>query len=207
MKVFMHHPYIHRPLFPSKWLLPAVGCLVVLLLFALPADLFAIHAILKGGEPIPREHGPVALGMPLPRFLQLTKGIEEPTAIGQFKHERRFIVDAAHFSADVKSVVCDFYKGTLFRIEINLPASPKNAAVVEDLKEKWSTRFGPPRINTFTGTHLVFWDDGKTRLILEEDEEEKSVIYSTTYIDDDLFHEASHERVRLETDGQSSYGK
>lgn len=197
MNIFMRNPVL-----PSKW----IG-LVVLLLSMMPADLFAIHAILKGGEPIPREHGPVALGMALPQFLQLTKGIEEPTAIGQFKHERRFIVDASYFSADVKNVICDFYKETLFRIEINHRSSQKNTAVVEDLKEKWSGRFGLPRVNTFSGTHLLFWDDGKTRLILEEDEEEKSVIYSTTYIDDDLFHEASHERVRLETDGQSSYGK
>jgi hypothetical protein len=192
------------PLFPSNWL---SSILVVLLLAATPADLFAIHAVLKNGEPIPREHGPLSLGMALPRFLQLTKGVEEPPAIGQFKHERRFVIDASHFGSDVKNVVCDFYKGTLFRIEINHRPSQKNAAIVEDLKEKWSHRFGPPRINTFPGTHLLFWDDGKTRLILAEDEEEKSVIYSTTYIDDDLFHEASHERVRLETDGQSSYGK
>lgn len=197
LKVFMRNPVLS-----PKWIF-----LIVLLLSLMPADLFAIHAILKGGEPIPREHGPIALGMPLPRVLQLTKGVEEPDAIGQFKHERRFVVDAAHFSPDVKSVLCDFYKGILFRIEINHRASQKSAAVVEGLKEKWSHRFGLPRTNTFPGTHLLFWDDGKTRLILEEDEEENSVIYSTTYIDDDLFHEASHERVRLETDGQSSYGK
>lgn len=191
----------------SKWIFQTLGGLAVLLFLAAPADLFAIHAILKDGEPIPREQGPLFLGMPLPQFLQLTKGVEEPSAIGQFEHEHRFIVDAAHFSPEVKNVICDFYKEILFRIEINYRASQQNASIVEDLKEKWSHRFGPPRVNSFVGVRLWFWDDGKTRLILEEDEEEKSVTYSTTYIDDDLFHEASHERVRLETDGKSSYGK
>lgn len=188
-------------------ILRSVALFAIFLFIAAPADLFAIHAILKGGEPIQREHGPLFLGMPLARFLDLTKGVEEPSAIGQFKHERRFVLDASHFSPEVKNVVCDFYKETLFRIEINYRPAGTNAASVQDLKEKWSHRFGPPRVNAFTGVRLLFWDDGKTRLILEEDDEENGVTYSTTYIDDDLFHEASHERVRLETDGKSSYGK
>jgi hypothetical protein len=195
-------------LFLSKWILYLLGSLIALWFLAVPTDLLAIHAILKDGEPIPREHGRVALGMPLPKFLQLTKGIEEPSAIGQFNHERRFIViDASSFSSEVRNVICDFYKGILFRIEINYRPIQKSASPVQDLKEKWSHRFGDPRINSFAGAHILFWDDGKTRLILEEDEEERVSTYSATYIDDDLFHAASRDRVQLETEGKSSYGK
>lgn len=190
-----------------KSILYSVGCLAVLLFVMAPADLLAIHAIFKDGEPIPREHGPIFLGMPLSEFLQIAKGVEEPSAIGQFKHERRFVIDSSSFSPEVKNVICDFYNETLFRIEINHRPAQTNAMVVQDLREKWSHRFGPPRVNSFSGVHLLFWDDGRTRLILEQDEEEKAVTYSTTYIDDDLFHVASHERVQLETDGKSSYGK
>jgi hypothetical protein len=191
----------------SKWIFYSLGCLAALLFLTVPIDLFAIHAILKDGEPIPREHGPLVLGMPLPKFLQLMKWVEEPSAIGQFTHERRFTVDSSSFPSEVKSVICDFYKETLFRIEINYHPVQKGASPVQDLKEEWSHRFGAPRTNSFAGARILFWDDGKTRLILDEDEEEKTTTYSATYIDDDLFHAASRERVQMETEGKSSYGK
>ena len=192
----------------EKWIVYSLGCLMVLVILAVPVRLPAIHAIIKDGEPIPREHGPLLLGMPLSQFLQLTKGVEEPSAIGQFKHERRYVVaDSPAFSSEVKNVICDFYKEKLFRIEMNYRPIQNGASPVQDLKEKWSHRFGIPRVNSFAGAHVLFWDDGKTRLILEEDEEEKSSTYSATYIDDDLFHAASRDRVQLETEGKSSYGK
>ncbi|MDC4227631.1 MAG: hypothetical protein MPW15_26230 [Candidatus Manganitrophus sp.] len=42
---------------------------------------------------------------------------------------------------------------------------------------------------------------------MERDVLEEGIGYSTTYLDDDLFHQASHERVKKETDGKSSYGR
>lgn len=193
--------------FSRRSLLRLAGFVIPLVLIMVPADSLAIHAILKDGEPIPREHGPLFLGMPLSSFLQEVKGKEEPPGIGQFQQERRFNVDPSFFSPEVKSVVCEFYKEVLFRIELNHRPVQKPASSVSELKEQWSHRFGSARINSFPGSKVSFWDDGKTRLIFQEDEEEKEIVYSATYIDNALFHQASRERVQLETDGKSTYGK
>lgn len=172
-----------------------------------PPSLLAIHAIIHDAEPIPREHGPMYLGMSLPDFLKSVRSTEEKSAIGQFEDEHRYRIDPAVFPPEVDGVFCDFYNGVLFRIEINYKPVDNRASPVSELKEKWSARYGSPRTNTLPGTYLIFWDDGKTRLILEEDKEEDSIVYSTTYIDDAIFHQASRERVQKETRGMSSYGK
>ncbi|MFQ5949080.1 MAG: hypothetical protein ACE5J1_00115 [Nitrospiria bacterium] len=194
---------------PGNRVLLFAAAFVILFLVAVP-NLFAIHAIFEDGEPIQRKHGPIFLKMPLDLFLQKVDGTEESPAIGQFEHEQRFRLDGSSFRPKVESVIADFYSGILFRIEINFQPVHKTASPLPRLKEEWSHRYGPPRANAFPGVDLLFWDDGKTRMILEAREEETagetSMAYSLTYIDDDLFHRASRERVQLETDGRSSYG-
>jgi len=183
----------------------AFFCLTAFLLA--PPDLSAIHAILKDGEPIPRAVGSIALEMPIETFLKTTEGIETPKAIGQFEDEHRFQLDGLPAATGIKNLVCDFFQGVLFRIEVNYPPLGEDAASLNPLIEAWTRRFGSPRINTFSGTRLFFWDDGATRMILEIDESAALQTYSVTYIDDDLFHRISRERVQRETSGQSSYGK
>lgn len=171
-----------------------------------PSDLHAIHFVINSSERIQREHGPLKLGMALPDFLQAVKSKEAALEIGQFEEEKRFHADPALFAPAASGVLADFFKGQLFRIEINYRPVDKESSAVEELKAQITARYGPPRINSLPGTDLFFWDDGKTRLILERDELEEGIGYSTTYLDDDLFHQASHERVKKETDGKSSYG-
>jgi len=173
----------------------------------LPNDLFAIHAIFKGAEPIPRKHGPVHLNMPIAVFLESTESTEVSLAIGQFSDEHRFDLDVRGFSGNVSQVLSDFYKGRLFRIEINYTPIPRGNAKVEGLIAANNQSFGPPRENILPGTRLIFWDDGATRLIMQIDEADGTLSYSLTYIDDDLFHAASRDRVQRETGGRSSYGK
>lgn len=170
-------------------------------------ELHAIHFVINSTERIQREHGPLKLGMALPDFLQAVKNKEAAEEIGQFEEERRFHADPALLAPNASNVLADFFKGQLFRIEINYRQVGKESSAVEDLKAAITARYGPPRINSLPGTDLFFWDDGKTRLILERDEFEEGIGYSTTYLDDDLFHQASHERVKKETDGKSSYGR
>lgn len=182
-------------------------CAGILFLMLRPPDLHAIHFVINSSERIQREHGSLKLGMALPDFLQAVKSKEAAVEIGQFEEEKRFHADPASFAQDVSDVLADFYKGQLFRIEINYRPVGKESNAVEALKAQITARYGPPRINSLPGADLFFWDDGKTRLILERDELEEGIGYSTTYLDDDLFHEASHERVKKETDGKSSYGR
>lgn len=172
-----------------------------------PPDLHAIHFVINSSERIQREHGPLKLGMSLSEFQQSIKSKEEAEQIGQFDEERRFHTDPAPFAPNASDVLADFFKGQLFRIEINYLPVDKESRAVEELKEKISAHYGSPRINSLPGADLFFWDDGKTRLILERDTIEETISYSTTYIDDDLFHQASHERVKKETGGKSSYGR
>lgn len=165
----------------------------------------AIHAIIEDAEAVPRRHGPIFLGMFLEEFLSISKGVEVVPAIGQFQDEQRFQLDPHHFSSDVENVTCDFFKGTLFRIEIDYRKKP--AAFLHNLIEEWSDIYGKPRSNALPGTHLVFWDDGATRMILQVEESMESTVYSVTYIDDDLLHRISRERVQRETAGRANYGK
>jgi hypothetical protein len=172
-----------------------------------PPDLHAIHFVINSSERIQREHGPLKLGMTLSDFLQTNKSREAAEEIGQFEEEKRFHADPALFTSNASDVLADFFKGQLFRIEINYRPVGKESSAVEELKAEITARYGPPRVNSLPGTDLFFWDDGKTRLILERDELEEGIGYSTTYLDDDLFHQASHERVKKETNGKSSYGR
>lgn len=184
---------------------PFVLLFPVLFLLLWPAPLFAIHAIFEDGEPIQRRHGPIFLGMPIDLFLQTVDGREEPTAKGQFKHERRYRMEGSAFRSGVVSVISDFYRGVLYRIEINFRPLDKAASPIPQITELWSHRHGPPRTTALPGVDLFFWDDGKTRMILEADHGETALEYSLTYIDDDLFHHASRDRVQIETEGKSSY--
>lgn len=177
------------------------------LLFFRTLDLHAIHFVINSSERIQREHGPLTLGMALPDFLQAVKSKEAAEEIGQFEEERRFHADPSLLAPNVSDVLADFFRGQLFRIEINYRPVGKESSAVEDLKAAMTARYGSPRINSLSGTDLFFWDDGKTRLILEKDLLEEGIGYSTTYLDDDLFHQASHERVKKETSGKSSYGQ
>ncbi len=179
----------------------------ILLVLPLP-KLFAIHAILKDGEALPRTVESITLEMPIESFLQKNEGeLEVPAAIGQFEDERRFQLDSFPSRRGIDNLIVDFFQGILFRIEVNYLPLDKDASTVEHLIETWSRRFGPPRINVLPETRLLFWDDGATRLILAIEDAPKAQLYSVTYIDDDLFHRISRERVQRETSGQSSYGK
>lgn len=180
---------------------------IFLFLLFLPLDLQAIHFVINSSERIQREHGPLKLGMSLSEFHQAVKSKEEAEQIGQFDDERRFHTDPAPFAPNASDILADFFKGQLFRIEINYHPVGKESGAVDDLKAKITEHYGSPRINSLPGADLFFWDDGKTRLILERDATEGEMSYSTTYIDDDLFHQASHERVKKETNGKSSYGR
>jgi len=173
---------------------------------ATPPKLLAIHAIIKNKDALPRKHGPLHLGMDLVHFLKSAGGILEKPAIGQFEHESRYRLDPLLFSDHPESILADFYAGTLFRIEINHKPLKKEADF-QDLIKAWSKRYGNPRKNRLPRVRLYFWDDGATRMILEIDKEEGLDRYSLTYIDDDLFHKASRDRVQRETAGASSYGK
>lgn len=185
----------------------AIFCAGTFLLIFRPPDLYAIHFVINSSERIQREHGPLKLGMALPDFLRTIKSKEAAEEIGQFEEEKRFHADSALFVPNASDILADFFKGQLFRIEINYRPVGKESSAVEELKAQITARYGPPRINSLPGTDLFFWDDGKTRLILERDVLEEGIGYSTTYLDDDLFHQASHERVNKETDGRSSYGR
>lgn len=174
---------------------------------ALPSKLLAIHAIIKDKDPIPRIHGPLTLGMGLEDFLKSVSGTEVETAIGQFEDEARFQLDRLLFSDEVESVLSDFYSNLLFRIEINYKPLKKETTLLQNLISRWSEQYGAPRENLLPGVRLLFWDDGATRMILEIDELEELKTYSVTYIDNDLFHNASRDRVQRETAGASTYGK
>ncbi len=128
-------------------------------------------------------------------------------AIGQFADEHQYKLAALPSSPDILNIVCDFYQGKLFRIELNYHPLKTGGAIVQERIDEWTIRFGEPRVNNFPDVLLVFWDDGATRMILQSDESEGSTLYSITYIDDDLFHLFSRERVQRETAGQSNYGK
>ncbi|GEM_PF-2391580 len=182
---------------------------IILLFISLgfSGDLFAIHAIFKGEIPIPRTHGPVHLNMAIDPFLKSKTGTEVPTAIGQFFDEHRFELNPALFPAKVVQVLADFYKGRLFRIEINYKPLSRKSLEIETLITRNTKDFGPPRVNVLPGTRLIFWDDGATRMILQIDEADDLLEHSLTYIDNDLFHAASRDRVQRETGGRSSYGK
>ncbi|MFQ5597462.1 MAG: hypothetical protein ACE5GK_05365 [Nitrospiria bacterium] len=191
---------------------PRIFFLASPLLLALTAgEVLAIHAIIEDAEPIPRVHGPVRLGMPMEVFLQNTLAKEAAPAIGQFEDERRFLLDSLSSSSGlehgVDHMVCDFFQGVLFRIEINYEALGKNTGLPQALIDQWTLRYGSPRENTLPDIRLIFWDDGATRMILQIERLEDSTLYSLTYIDDDLFHKISRDRVQRETGGESSYGK
>jgi len=178
----------------------------LLLPLLIPAPLFAIHAIFEDGEAIQRKHGPVSLGMALDLFLKAVHGEEEPVVKGQFKHERRYRLEGgAAFRSEVDSVIADFYRGKLYRVEINFRPVDKASSPIPEMTRKSTHRHGPPRTTALPGIDLFFWDDGKTRMILEADHGETTLEYSLTYIDDDLFHHASRDRVQIETDGNSTY--
>jgi len=185
----------------------AIFCAGAFPLIGPPPDLHAIHFVINSNERIQREHGPLKLGMALPEFLQAIKSKEATEEIGQFEEERRFHADPTPLAPNASEVLADFFKEQLFRIEINYRPVNKESSAVEDLKAAITARYGPPRVNSLPGADLFFWDDGKTRLILEKDVLEEGIGYSTTYLDDDLFHQASHERVWKETGGKSSYGR
>ncbi len=184
---------------------PFVLLFPILFLMLWPAPLFAIHAIFDDGEPIQRKHGPIFLGMEVAPFLQTVESKEEAAVKGQFKHERRYRMDGSAFRSEIGNVIADFYRGMLYRIEINFKPLEKAASPILQLSKKWSHRHGPPRTTALPGIDLYFWDDGKTRMILEADHVETMLEYSLTYIDDDLFHHASRDRVQIETEGKSSY--
>jgi hypothetical protein len=188
--------------------LPFLYYVLFLSVIFLPLDSFAIHAILKEGEAVPRSYGELRLGMSLDTFLEISgKMEEEAPAIGQFSDEHRYRVEPRLSTPDVFSVICDFYRGVLFRIELNYHPIKAEDATIQSLIDQWTGRFGEPRVNTFPEALLVFWDDGATRMILQSDESDGEIVYSVTYIDDDLFHAISRERVQRETSGRSNYGK
>ena len=172
-----------------------------------PADLLAIHAIIRGKTPLPRRHAGLVLGMPQDEALGIVSGRKVKPAVGQFDDEARYALDPALFPPDAVQVLADFYAGRLFRIEINYKPLPPEPDPLENRIAAWSRRHGAPRENRLPGVRLLFWDDGATRMILEIDREETAVAYSITYIDDDLFHKSSRDRVQRETGGASSYGK
>ncbi|MFY9269545.1 MAG: hypothetical protein WAO55_07335 [Candidatus Manganitrophaceae bacterium] len=193
-----------------------IAATIASFLAAFPGTLRAIHFVINSSERIQREHGPAELGMPLPQFLRKVKSKEAGVEIGQFTEERRFLAEPFLFAANgsnglgaasATSVVADFYLEKLFRIEINFTPVGKDSNGVKELIEQLTKRYGPPQVTTLPGADLRFWDDGKTRLILESDLSEGTIAYSTTYIDVDLFHQASRERVQKETEGKSSYGR
>ncbi|MDC4227630.1 MAG: hypothetical protein MPW15_26225 [Candidatus Manganitrophus sp.] len=99
-----------------------------------PPDLHAIHFVINSNERIQREHGPLKLGMALPDFLQAVKSKEAAVEIGQFEEEKRFHADPALFAPTASDVLADFFKGQLFRIEINYRPVGKESSAVEDLK-------------------------------------------------------------------------
>lgn len=172
-----------------------------------PVDLFAIHAIFKGAAPIPRTHGPVQLNMTMEAFLQTVKGEEVFKAIGQFTDEHRYELDPSAYPETFSQVLADFYKDRLFRIEVNYREVKKSSSVVQKRIDEHTRQYGPPRVNSLTGVRLLFWDDGATRMILQVDETGDALVYSLTYIDNDLFHAASRDRVQRETAGRANYGK
>lgn len=173
----------------------------------LPFNALAIHAIIKDGEPVPRNYGSVSLGMSLETFLATTPSKKEAVAVGQFDDEHRYELSSPSSASNVLSVICDFYQGVLFRIEINYQPITKGGATIQRNIDEWSGRFGEPRINSFPEVLLVFWDDGATRMILQADESDEVTVYSVTYLDDDLFHLISRARVQRETAGRSTYGE
>lgn len=152
-------------------------------------------------------HGPVSLNMSIEDFLETIESTEHSLAIGQFSDEHRFDLDGRYFPGKVTQVLSDFYKGRLFRIEINHKPTPGTSPEVEDLVASHNASFGPPRETLLPGTRLIFWDDGATRLIMQIDTADGFLRYSLTYIDDDLFHAASRDRVQRETGGRANYGK
>jgi len=189
------------------------GALIGLLLsatlfFSLPQTSFAIHAIIQNEEPLPRHHGALTLGMSLESFFA-TVGVKEevPVVTGQFSDEHQYKLSSPPSSPDILNVVCDFYKGKLFRIELNYRPLKNGGAIIQKHIDEWTKYFGEPRVNNFPEVLLVFWDDGSTRMILQSDESEGLTLYSVTYIDDDDFHLISRERVQRETAGRSTYGK
>lgn len=146
--------------------------------------------------------------MSLKSFLE-TEGEKEevPVVIGQFADEHQYKLSPSPPSPDILNIVCDFYQDKLYRIELNYHPLKAGGERIKKHIDEWTDRFGEPRINRFANVLLVFWDDGATRMILQTDESEGMSVYSVTYIDDDLFHLISRERVQRETGGQSSYGK
>ncbi len=170
-------------------------------------DIFAIHAIIEDRMPLPRKQGPVSLEMPIEIFHASTQAQEIAPAIGQFEDEQRFELTPPPTTTGVENLIVDFFQGTLFRIEVNYQPVESKPAALEDLIDVWSQRYGQPRVNSFPGARLFFWDDGATRMILQIDAMAAPSVYSVTYIDDDLFHRISRERVQRETEGRSSYGK
>lgn len=177
------------------------------LLIILPADLYAIHAIIKDKTPVPRSYGPILLEMPMADFLNASNAKALAPAIGQFDDEHRFELAPLPASQDVENIVLDFYRDTLFRIEVNYKSVKRESSTLVELIEVWSHRYGQPRVQSLPEVRLLFWDDGITRMILEIDEAENKSSYSVTYIDDDLFHRISRERVQRETAGLAQYGK
>lgn len=157
--------------------------------------------------PIPRVHAAISLDMPIETFRETVENTEVSPAVGQFLDEHRFDLNLSIFPSKVTQVLADFYKGHLFRIEINYKAVSSKSADLERLILSNNTSFGPPRENILPGVRLIFWDDGATRLILQIDDTDAVLNYSLTYIDNDLFHTASRDRVQRETAGRSSYGK
>lgn len=185
-------------------------CLVGILYFSISSfssNAFAIHAIIEGGEAVPRIYEKVSLGMSLDTFLATTPGKKVPPAVGQFEDEHRYELALPPSSPEVLSLVYDFYRGMLFRIDINYHPLKASSEVIQRKIDEWTGRFGEPRINNFPEVLLVFWDDGATRMILQADESSGMTTYSVTYLDDDLFHLISRERVQRETGGRSSYGE
>lgn len=183
------------------------GLFCILILIIPPADLYAIHAVIKDKEPVPRSYGPISLEMPMAVFLRISEAKAVAPAIGQFDDEHRFEFVPPTDSKGVENLILDFYQDTLFRIEVNYKPVKRESSTLAALIETWSQRYGRPRVKSLQETHLFFWDDGGTRMILQIDEMEKESSYSVTYIDDDLFHQISRERVQRETAGRAQYGR
>ncbi len=139
--------------------------------------------------------------------MQSTKAKASEKAIGQFSDEYRYEMDLSTYPETLTKVLADFYNHRLFRIEMNYLPIAKSSQVLHVLIDENTELYGPPRVNSFTGVRLLFWDDGATRMILQIDETDTVQTYSVTYIDDDLFHAASRDRVQRETSGRSNYGK
>ncbi len=191
-----------------KKALPPLSLLVFLLFVSFPLkEALAIHAIFKGAAPIPRKHGPIQLDMQHHAFLKTTQGKPVEKAIGQFPDEHRYELDLSAYPDSLKNVLADFYKNRLFRIELIYHPIHKPDTFLSTLIEENTKQYGPPRINDLTGIRLLFWDDGATRMILQIEETEQTQVHSVTYIDNDLFHNASRDRVQRETSGRANYGK